>query len=168
MRPNSRYFLPVLLLLMMAPFQNCGGKTKAGEQKSSSSSAVPGRILCPDSFCASYYDDMDKSGNYIERMDAYPLDFDWGNGSPDPDIDADTFAGYWLGSFQFAAGTYTFSATADDGVRVIVDGQVIIDAFFDQGPTLYQATKTLSAGYHQIEVEYYENGGGAVMKLSWQ
>lgn len=166
---RARYLVPPLLLVLLVAFQNCGGgRTPKGKETSSASSSNNLPLLCPDAFCATYYDDIDKSGNYFERMDAYPLDFDWGNDSPDPQIDADTFSASWLGSFNFpVAGNYEFSATADDGVQVIVDGKTIIDAFVDQGPTLYTAVVPLSAGYHRIEIEYYENGGGALFKFSW-
>jgi hypothetical protein len=65
------------------------------------------------------------------------------------------------------AGTYTFTATADDGIRVWVDGVLIIDAWKNQAATTYTATRTLTAGDHQVKVEYYEASGGAVAKVSW-
>jgi hypothetical protein len=168
----SRAVLPLLLLILLAPFQNCGvpssRKAKEVTQSSDSSSRPRGDVLCYNQFCATFYDDLDMNGNYVNRMDDYPLDFDWQNDSPDPTIGADTFAAYWMGNFDFNGGTYTFSTTADDGVRVSIDGVTVIDAFYDQGPTTYTATRTLSPGIHLIEVQYYENGGGAVLKLSWQ
>jgi hypothetical protein len=56
--------------------------------------------------------------------------------------------------------------TADDGIRLWVDGDLLIDAWTDQSPTSYQVTRTLTAGSHAVKVEYYENGGGAVVGLS--
>ncbi|HXG75975.1 MAG TPA: PA14 domain-containing protein, partial [Gaiellaceae bacterium] len=64
-------------------------------------------------------------------------------------------------------GETTFTATADDGVRVWVDGVLVIDAWVDQPPTTYTATRTLAAGSHQVTVEYYERGWGAVARVSW-
>jgi hypothetical protein len=68
---------------------------------------------------------------------------------------------------QFSAGDYTFTARADDGVRVYVDGTTVIDAWRDQSPTTYRATKTLTAGTHEVVVEYYDSGWDAVAQVSW-
>jgi hypothetical protein len=73
----------------------------------------------------------------------------------------------WTGTFNFAAGSTTFTATADDGVRVWVDANPIIDAWIDQSPTTYTASRTLTAGAHTVAVEYYEHDGGAVAQVSW-
>ena len=102
----------------------------------------------------------------LTRNDA-AINFDWGTGSPDPSITIEHFVARWTKTTSFTAGTYTFTATADDGIRVYIDGALLIDKWIDQGPTTYTATKTLTAGNHDIKVEYYENTGGAVAKVSY-
>jgi hypothetical protein len=92
---------------------------------------------------------------------------DWGSGSPGSGVNADTFTTRWVGTFDFEASDYEFTATADDGVRVWVDGQPLIDQWKDQAATTYKATRTLTAGDHEVKVEYYENLGAAVAKVSW-
>lgn len=82
-------------------------------------------------------------------------------------MDGDTFSAYYLGHFEFEAGTYEFTATADDGVQVIVDSKVVIDAFYDQGPTTYTGQIELNKGIHTVEIVYYENQGGAYLAASW-
>jgi hypothetical protein len=67
---------------------------------------------------------------------------------------------------SFAAGSYTFTATADDGIRVYLDGALVIDQWRDQSPTTYTATRQVTAGNHQVRMEYYENAGGAVARLA--
>ena len=49
-----------------------------------------------------------------------------------------------------------------------MDGALLIDAWKNQPPTTYTAIRTLTAGNHQVTVEYYENLGGAVAQVSWR
>jgi glucose/arabinose dehydrogenase len=100
------------------------------------------------------------------RCDA-AIAFNWGTGSPGTGVGVDNFSVRWTGRPTFAAGTFRFTARADDGVRVWIDGVLLIDAWRDQAPTTYSATRTLTAGNHEVRMEYYENGGGAVAALSW-
>jgi hypothetical protein len=97
------------------------------------------------------------------------LNFDWGGGSPGSScgIGADNFSARWTRTVYFNAGTYRFTVTSDDGFRLYVDGSLKLNKWFDQAPTTYTADVPLSIGNHAIKMEYYENGGGAVAKLSW-
>jgi uncharacterized repeat protein (TIGR03806 family) len=101
------------------------------------------------------------------------VNFNWGNGSPDPKISADDFTARWLGTVQSQfSETYTFYTTSDDGVRLFlwVNNQKIpvVESWIDQGPTEHSGTIDLKAGQrYNIEMDFYENGGGAVSSLSW-
>jgi hypothetical protein len=96
------------------------------------------------------------------------INFDWGNGSPDPLINADNFIARWTGTLNVpTAGTYTFSTTTDDGVRLYIDNTLVIDHWIDEAPTTYSVTQNMTAGNHTLKMEYYENGLGAVAKLGW-
>ena len=104
----------------------------------------------------------------LSRIDP-SINFDWGGGSPDPSVSADHFTVRWTGAVkaQFTE-PYTFYLTGDDGVRLWINGQRLVDAWQDQGPTEYSATVSFVAGQlYNIQVDYYENGGGAVAKLEW-
>src|SRR5207245_672669 len=63
------------------------------------------------------------------------------------------------------SGTYTFSANADDGIRVYVDGGLIIDQWHDASGIVYTASPFLTAGPHTVTVEYYENAGSAFVNV---
>src|SRR5690606_2207379 len=65
------------------------------------------------------------------------------------------------------AGTYRFTATSDDGVRVWLDGELIINDWSDHPERTTTVDKAVSAGHHLLTVEYYENGGDAVMSFSY-
>ncbi|MCX5852858.1 MAG: BACON domain-containing carbohydrate-binding protein, partial [Deltaproteobacteria bacterium] len=124
---------------------------------------------CPGQFWAEYFANQSLTGlPSLTRCEVSPLTWDWGTGSPGIGIPSDHFSARWSGEFQFGeAGGYTFTSRTDDGVRVWVDDILIIDHWVDQGPTVYQATITLTAGAHTVVMEYYENLGGAVAQLRW-
>ncbi len=104
----------------------------------------------------------------LVRTDAV-VNFNWGNGSPDPSISTDHFIARWTGAVQPQFNeTYTFYTTTDDGVRLWVNGQLIIDEWVDQGPTEWSGSINLVAQQrYNIQMDYYENGGGAEALLSW-
>jgi hypothetical protein len=83
-------------------------------------------------------------------------------------VRADGFSARWTRYIDVAAGIYRFTATSDDGIRVFVDGQRLIDEWTDHSIHTYVADTNLSAGHHLVEVEYYENTGYAVAMLSWE
>jgi glucose/arabinose dehydrogenase len=117
---------------------------------------------------AEYFNNRTLSGSPTFSQCEAAIDDDWGTGGPGNGLGRDDFSVRWTGRHTFAAGSYTFSATADDGVRLWLDGELIVDAWKDQGATTYRATRTLTAGDHEVKMEYYEHGGGAVARLSWQ
>jgi hypothetical protein len=86
------------------------------------------------------------------------LNFDWGTGSPSAAVQSDNFSAKWDTTRNFStSGNYVITATADDGIRVWVDGQLMIDQWSDHAATTYTATVYLTAGNHSIHVEYYEH-----------
>ena len=119
-------------------------------------------------FCGEYYANRTLAGSpTFTRTDGPPLNFAWGSGGPGNGLGVDDFSVRWQGSFSLTAATYTFTATADDGVRVWLDGSLLIDKWIDQAATTYTASRAVVAGQHTIKMEYYERGGQAVAKLSW-
>ena len=123
---------------------------------------------CPTGqYQATYFPNMTLSGAPALTRCETTINNDWGQASPAPGIPADNFSVRWSGNFDFAAGDTTFSVTADDGVRLYLDGALVIDKWIDQSATTYTATRTLTAGTHQLKVEYYDNSWDAVAKASW-
>jgi len=118
---------------------------------------------------AEYFDNQNFTARQELRIDP-TVDFDWGNGSPSPRIGADTFSVRWTGRVRPKfTQNYTFTVTADDGVRLWVDGRLLVNQWIDQAPTSYSASIALEANrLYAIRMEMYENGGGAAAKLEWQ
>ncbi len=114
-----------------------------------------------------YYNNMSLSGAPVLVRDDTSVSFDWGNGSPAAGVNADGFSARWTSFVSFGGGSYVFHVTSDDGARLWVDDQLLIDQWHDRSATTFDATRSLSAGYHSLRLEYYENVGNAVIKLWW-
>ena len=114
-----------------------------------------------------YWNSRDLSGNPVLVRQDGSINFDWGGGSPANEVFTDNFSAQWMQTATLPAGTYRFSATADDGIRVWVDNVVIIDAWYDSQVRTITADVFLSAGTHTITVRYYEAGGVAVAKMNY-
>ncbi len=97
------------------------------------------------------------------------VNFNWGAGSPDPSIPSDHFSARWSNKINFSAGTFRFRAGADDGIRVAIDGNMILNRWSDAttGFTVQNADIQLTAGVHEIVVDYYENAGDAGVLFDW-
>lgn len=94
--------------------------------------------------------------------------FDWGTGSPGGTIGNDHFSVRWTRSTYFTGGRYRFDIASDDGVRVLVDGQKVLDRWRDQEAVNIPMEIDISDGFRKISVEYYEGGGKAKIQLSYQ
>ncbi|GIV81627.1 MAG: hypothetical protein KatS3mg051_0981 [Anaerolineae bacterium] len=81
----------------------------------------------------------------------------WGTDAPVAGIVADHFSARWIVAQYLDAGRYTISVAADDGVRVIVNGRVIIDEWHIASGQTYRQTIDLPAGVQSIVVEYFED-----------
>ena len=137
--------------------------------KASWRKAASGGTSCAKgSFIAQYYGGKNLQGTPDTERCEDTINNDWRDGAPQgTGVGPNNFSVRWTGTSDFEAGDYTFSATADDGVRMWVDGELIIDAWKDQGATTYQATRQMTAGEHEVKVEYYDAFVDAVAKASW-
>ena len=95
------------------------------------------------------------------------IDFNWGYGAPAAGVRADSFAARWTRQLQFSEGLYRFYALVDDGLRLYVDGNVVIDAWRDGSAREMTADLWLPAGLHTIRVEYYERSGVSLVRVRW-
>ncbi len=63
---------------------------------------------------------------------------------------------------------YRFKARVDDGIRVFVDGRILIDQWGDNPGTEFTADRFLKAGNHTVKVEYYQRGYDAFILFWWE
>jgi hypothetical protein len=115
-----------------------------------------------------YFDNSDFTGPRVSRVDP-TINFDWGTGSPSPSIAADTFSVRWTGEIRPQYGeTYTFYTKSDDGVRLWVNGALVVENWTLHPVTEDTGTIPLAAGqWYSIVMEVYENLGYAVAQLEW-
>ncbi|MEU4454968.1 family 16 glycoside hydrolase [Nocardioides sp. NPDC023903] len=82
---------------------------------------------------------------------------------------ADRFISHALANLNIAtAGSYDFRLISDDGSRLVIDGEEVIDHDGLHGETPKDGSVTLSEGYHDLRVEHFEDGGGEVLRLQWR
>jgi hypothetical protein len=98
----------------------------------------------------------------LTRNDA-TVDFIWNNSSPGPGVNATYYVARWLGQVQPQySETYYFVTRTNDGVKLWVNGQLIVDKWVNQGATDWTGAIDLRAGVlYDIKMEYYQATGTA-------
>jgi mannan endo-1,4-beta-mannosidase len=109
-------------------------------------------------------------GSVVLRRTDQTIDFLWKDAAPGDGVPADGFSVRWSGwiSSKFAE-SYTFTTTTDDGVRLWIDGDNLIDSWTLQS-SLERTSKPvpmLPGVLRRITIEYYEHAFTATARLSW-
>lgn len=104
----------------------------------------------------------------VTRVDG-TVNFNWGTAAPATGVSADNFSVRWTGYVKPAySQQYTFFVKSDDGVRLWVNGVLLVDKWTNHSATEYSGKISLvAATKYSIKVEYYDNTGPAVAQLSW-
>jgi hypothetical protein len=114
-----------------------------------------------------YYNGRNFDEQRMQRIDQ-TIDFQWGNASPHPDVNANNFSVRWEGFVVIPqSGRYTFIFNSDDGCRMWLSGQELFNDWRGRAPTDSSKEVTLEKGYYPIKIEYYEGGGGASARFFW-
>ena len=126
---------------------------------------------------ASYYYGTSPSGNPAfsqqETRGQNPLDYNWSTGSPQSValgtnvVGNDYWSARWQGDFSFENGNYVFRANVDDGVRLYLDGLLVLDQWRDGYKEVSNRVIGVGPGQHTVVVEYYERTGNASIQLWW-
>jgi YVTN family beta-propeller protein len=121
---------------------------------------------------AEYYAGLVPGAGAPVAVRSEAVDFDWGGGAPaGVNVGANQFSVRWTGSVTaLASGTHVFETLSDDGVRLWVDGRLVIDNWTPHAPAVDAAAPvTFQAGRrYTIRLEYYEHSGGATIRLRWR
>ncbi|MDX2212174.1 MAG: PA14 domain-containing protein [Oculatellaceae cyanobacterium bins.114] len=115
-----------------------------------------------------YFNNTDFTNAAVKRTDS-TVNFNWGSGSPDSTVGSDTFSVRWKGQIQPRySEEYTFYTSTDDGVRLWVNGQQIVNNWRNQSTKTTSGKIRLEAGQrYDIQLEYFDNTGNAISKLEW-
>lgn len=150
------YFIPLVIVLLLALGALAAGVTQAQEDSS-------GVI-----WEASYWRNIELSGDPVVQRTESDLDHDWGAEAPNPAMAPDGFSARWTAEATLPEGVYRFVSRSDDGIRVWVDDVRIIDNWTVHPEAVDTATVPLDEGTHTIRVEYFENTGLARVSLDWE
>jgi PKD repeat protein len=118
-------------------------------------------------FVGEYFANRELAGAPVLTRQDPTIDFAWNLGAPAASVPADNFSVRWTKTQYFAAGTYRFTTISDDGVRLQVDGDVVIDQWHDQSSTVHETVVALDSGQHTVRLEYFDSGWDANAKLTW-
>jgi beta-glucosidase len=102
----------------------------------------------------------------VDQQINYSLDWN----APFENFPKDNFSIRWTGYLKAdTTNKYTIDVASDDGVRLYLDDKLVINDWNDHAVLTNSYTTELKAGtYYEIKLEYYENAGGAIVKLGWR
>jgi len=133
-----------------------------------------------------YYSNMNLEGAPVAAKLDTTIDFEW-KASPliylsdyekkdkskiqsaEKTIGSEYFSIRWSGTVTPPkTGYYDFVTHCDDGIRLLVNNQLIIDQWFSHDKEYRYGTIKLEAGKaYNIKVEYYQEIGGATINMGW-
>ncbi len=135
-------------------------------------SLAVGNILGTN-WSGTFYPSNDLTGAGVSVNNIQGLNFMWGtgtpivNGVPVSGMPSDNFSARFTSTQTFAAGTYTFIVSSDDGVRVYVDGVIKLDKFVGRPLVTDTFATALNAGSHTLTVEYFDGLDQATLQVQW-
>lgn len=123
----------------------------------------------PEGIKAEYFDNLELQGTPRTRTEE-EIYYDPANQPPDPVIPHAPFSARWTTTLcPTVSGQYTFNLRSDDGCRMWIDGQQVIDGWVSHPATDNPAEVTLEAGRrYKVVIEYYDGGGEAFARLFWR
>lgn len=121
-----------------------------------------------EGWMAEYFNNVNLSGDPVAVRDEAEIRVNLGPASPLPGtVNANNFSVRWTRQLDLPAGQIEFAMRVDDGGRLYVNDEPLIDAWRDQGPTTYTTVVQHGGGPMDVVMEYYERGGYAVADLQW-
>ncbi len=158
-------YLAVFLFFVCLSVPFFSTDAKFGDEKAIEESFAGGTGLN-----AEYFNNRDLSGPPVLTRKDFLIDFDYGYFSPATVVNTDNFSARWTGKIMAPeTGSYIFHTYSDDGVRLWINNQLIIDNWTFHGPTLDTSrTIKLTRGQkYDLKMEFFEGGVTAIIRLMW-
>ena len=102
----------------------------------------------------------------LDRQVVHKIDFYWDAAAPTARVPADFFAVVATSKCELDSGMYELTSSSDDGMRLFIDDKAVIDEWHPRPATQSSIKLPLNAGEHSFRIEYFENGGGAVLQFA--
>jgi hypothetical protein len=116
------------------------------------------------SYLAEYYNNPTLLEPFEYQQIEHDIKYLWEYGSPDK-LNIDKFSIRWRGYFDFESCVYLFHFRSDDGIRVWIDDELIIDHWYRHGAIDLYTLVRFEQGEHLVTCEYYEHDGFAEIML---
>jgi hypothetical protein len=127
---------------------------------------VSAPLINPNPWAAAYYANTSLADPPVYTQSVESPSRNFGSGAPNGTMSVDNFSVRWESVQPLQAGTYQIRVRADDGVRIYVNGGLVIDQWHSATGEIYTATATLPKGDHRFTVEYYEASGFAFVEYN--
>lgn len=116
-----------------------------------------------------YFNGTNFEEKILTRTDAR-IHFEWNNKAPAPGMDPESFSARWKGRIKAPeSGNYLFRAKVDDGIRVKVGNQMVINAWGMHDSEPFSGTVYMEAGrLYDLQVEYFNGLLEGEIQLYWQ
>jgi hypothetical protein len=124
--------------------------------------------VSPTGWLGEYFDTETPGATAVMVREDKAIDFNWGTNAPFVGMPSEHWSARWTRTSSFTPGYYRFTTVTDDGVRLWVDGNFVIDEWIPNDSKPFFGDVYLAAGPHTIKMEYYNFTGGAQAHLTWQ
>ncbi|MBL8118027.1 MAG: SH3 domain-containing protein [Anaerolineae bacterium] len=122
---------------------------------------------------ATFFNSTDLSGTGVPVAGINGINFNWGTGAPVvngvavPGIGSDNFSVRFTSTQSLTPGTYNFVASSDDGIRVYINGALVLDKFIGRVLTTDSFNYTVTTTPVNLTVEYFEGVDQAIVQFQW-
>ena len=116
-----------------------------------------------------YFDNPNLQGTPVLVRNDKDINFSWGTGAPAPGLPSDNYSVRWSRKAPFENNDYLFTISVEGGVRLWLDGRMLIDDWVASGNRTLQAQSgVLDAGDHDLRVDYFKSSGIGLIKVTWE
>jgi len=130
--------------------------------------ARPGDEPATDVWYGEFFANESLAGAPVASHQVPWIGFDWGGLQPLPNVPVDHFSAQWTRRVFLEADYYKFCAMIDDGARIYVDRKLVMDEWHPSNGIAYCGKAYVREGVHEILVQYFEQGGEALIYVWWE